>query len=257
MAKAHGPKGKGSFRESHRAKGLLGVIVPCFNEEKTVLKVLERVRAALKEFGGAEVVVVDDGSTDGTFKLLQRTPALFTSLLRHRSRQGKGACIVSALAVLHAKFVAIQDADTEYWPEDLPRVLEPLVEGRADVVYGRRPLGKDPLWRLLTADPAVLLYSLLVRALTGLPVTDMATCYKAFRKDILKGMRFRELGFAWDAEVTVLLGLKRMGIRFLEVPVRYNPRTWSEGKKLKLQDAFAFLRTILSTWLSRSFEGKV
>lgn len=223
----------------------VSVVFPCLNEKDSVILVLERVKSALAQFGGGEVVAVDDGSTDGTLELLASRPDLYTTLIRHKATEGKGAAVRDALSVVSGDVVLIQDADNEYWPEDFPVILKPFLENRADVIYGRRPLGTGPWWRPLAVDPALRVYSWLVRRFTALPVWDVATCYKAFRLDVLKKLVLKETGFAWDAEVTVRLGAVR-NLRYEEVPVRYTPRSWNDGKKLRLWHGLRYLWVILA-----------
>ena len=253
-----GERQERAAKGKRRAHPRIGVIVPCFNEETYVIQILERVKRALSALGAPEIIVVDDGSTDESYALLYARPDLFSFLIRHRRRVGKGASIASAIRYLSASFVVVQDADTEYFPEDLPALFGPLLEGKADVVYGRRKAVKRVLWRFFGVDPCLFFFSWLVRARTGLAVHDVATCYKAFRSEVLKGLKFRQSGFSWDAEVTVRLS-SFPGIRFLEVPVRYNPRTWAEGKKIQPRDAIEFFRTIVTTCnkvrKTRSHEG--
>jgi glycosyltransferase involved in cell wall biosynthesis len=216
--------------------------------------VLERVKAALAAFSGSEVIVVDDGSNDGTTEFLASRPDLYGTLIRHTNSEGKGAAVRDALTAVSGDVILIQDADNEYWPEDFRVILQPFLDDRADVIYGRRPLGTGPWWRRVAIDPALCLYSWLVRRFTGLPVWDVATCYKAFRACILKELVVREDGFAWDAEVTVKLGAIA-NLRYEEVPVRYTPRSWAAGKKLRLRHGVRYLWVIVvcgtQVWLKR------
>ena len=237
----------------------VSVIVPCLNEKGSVLPILERVKAAFHGFASAEVIVVDDGSTDGTHEQLLAYPELYTHLLRHENARGKGAAIATALNLISGDTVVIQDADTEYWPEDLPLVLGPILRKDADVVYGRRPSGTGSVRRRLTFGAGVLLFSFLARHLTSLPIHDIATCYKAFRTEVLHRLSFREKGFAWDAEVTARLAAFD-GLRLLEIPIRYAPRTRIQGKKLRFWHGFRYgwvlLTVAIRSRLARSSRGQ-
>lgn len=211
--------------------GVLGVVVPCYNEAGTIEELLRRV---LAQPVVAAVVVVDDGSSDESWARLQPWPGrdARVRLVRHERNQGKGAAIRSALATLSTPWLIIQDADLEYDPRDYSRLLAPLVEGKADVAYGSRftaqPLPSSPWWhrwgnRVLTW---------LTNRVTGLCLTDEATGYKLVPRTLLQRLELRENGFGFCPELTAKLA--HSGVRIVEVPVQYHSRRRSEGKKIRL-----------------------
>ena|GEM_PF-107761 len=220
----------------------LGVIVPCYNEAATLDTLLAKVLARPET---AEVVVVDDGSTDASPAKLEawaaRDPRV--RVARHDANRGKGAAIQTALPHLRSPFVVIQDADLEYDPDDYPRLLRPLLEGRADAVYGTRwcpgACTETPFWHRWGNR----LLSWLARKITGLPITDEATGYKAFRRELLVRLELRESGFGFCPEVTAKLA--RLGARVVEVPIRYQGRTRAEGKKIRWHDGWGAVRCLL------------
>ena len=220
----------------------LSILVPLYNEEEFVAEVLERVVAApLPDGMGREIIVVDDGSTDGSAEAVEavaeRHPGLIR-LVRHARNQGKGAAVRTAIAQATGEFSIIQDADLEYDPRDYPKMLKPLVEGRADVVYGSR--------FMTSGERRVLYYwhSIANRLLTAvcnlvsdLNLSDMETCYKAFRTELVRSIPLRSNRFGIEPELTVKLA--RREARIYETPVSYYGRTYEEGKKIGIKDAFA------------------
>ena len=233
----------------------VSVIVPCYNERESVIGTLQRVQESLATFGQTQVIVVDDGSTDGSGDLLDRSAEFFTILVRHERNVGKGAAIRTGLKHAQGEVVLIQDADSEYWPEDYPQLVEPILKGEADAVYGRRVTRDPRARRALAYSGSVRFFSWLVRLLSRLPVRDVATCYKAFRREILQEVDCLERGFSWDVEVTLKIARQRH-VRFREVEIRYSPRTHAEGKKLRWWHGIRYLWTILRhgvpTWLQRT-----
>ena len=221
---------------------LLTVIVPVYNEESTVGELLKRVVAAPYD---KDLVVVDDGSTDGTAEVLagwEGHPQI--QLLQHSKNRGKGAAIRKGLELARGRFVIIQDADLEYDPQDYPLLIEPLLGGEAQVVYGSRALDRDPdsrrTWCLFRLGVSLLSFS--SRLLYGARVTDEATCYKAFPMSVLRKMELVCERFEFCPEVTAKAC--RLGLRITEVPIRYEPRSVAEGKKILWTDgmqAFAVL----------------
>jgi len=218
---------------------LLSVVVPVYNERRTIDELLHRVLAAPYE---KQVIVVDDGSTDGTVEMLEKWeehPRV--ELLQHSKNGGKGAAIRTGLAHAEGRFTIIQDADLEYDPQDYPRVIEPLLSGEAEVVYGSRYLRKagearQP-WRLLRLGVSVL--NAVVRLLYGARLTDEATCYKAFPTAVLRSMDLQCERFEFCPEVTAKAC--RMGLAITEVPIRYEGRTIQAGKKIRWTDGAAAL----------------
>jgi glycosyltransferase involved in cell wall biosynthesis len=219
----------------------LSVVIPVYNEEATVLQILARVRAIPLE---TEIIVVDDASTDRTRSCLEELRGSSgLQLVFKPQNEGKGAALRTGFAAATGDVVVIQDADLEYDPCDIPEVIRPIVEGRADVVYGSRFLGDEP------QDPS-LLHRLINRALTessncftGLSLTDMETCYKAFRRDVVQDLPLRQNRFGFEPEVTAKLA--RRGYSVVERPIRYNARGYADGKKIGVRDAFNALYCIV------------
>ena len=219
----------------------LSVVVPVFNEAATIRQVLRRVRNIDLPL---ELVVVDDCSTDGTREVLQSLSGCseLRVILKDRN-EGKGAALRTGFQAATGTVVVVQDADAEYDPQDLPAVIKPIVLGEADVVYGSRFLGDEPQdrsWMHRLINRALTEASNL---LTGLRLTDMETCYKAFRRDVLRDLPLQQNRFGFEPEVTAKLA--RRGHRIHEVPIRYEPRSYAEGKKIGWRDAFNALYCIL------------
>ena len=221
----------------------LAVIIPCYNEVDNIEAVLQRVQAT----GLAdEIIIVDDGSGDGTSEVLARIAdeghAGLQVLLMERN-QGKGAALRRGFAAASADLLLIQDADLEYDPRDYPLLLQPLQEGIAPVVYGSRFLGGPRkamyFWNMVANKSLTLLTNVLYNAI----LSDMMTCYKLFRRELLADMTLRADGFDFEPEVTAKV-LKR-GIHIYEVPISYNGREWAEGKKIRASDSLPVLWTLL------------
>jgi glycosyltransferase involved in cell wall biosynthesis len=227
---------------------LLTVIVPVYNEAATIAQLLAHVLAAPVP---KQVVIVDDGSDDGTSDLLQKWIGhREVVLLRHAHNRGKGAAIRTALAYARGRFTLIQDADLEYFPGDYPSLLEPLLRGEAQVVFGSRYLAHTG-HAAATARwcrYGVGLLNLCVRLLYGVRLTDEATCYKVFPTDLLRAMDLRCERFEFCPEVTAKAC--RMGLPIVEVPIRYRPRGRAAGKKLRCYDGIQALGNL---WKWRSW----
>ncbi|GAB4215955.1 MAG: glycosyltransferase family 2 protein [Sandaracinaceae bacterium] len=215
---------------------LLSVVMPCYNERATIHASLERVLACGVE--PLEVVVVDDGSSDGTRDLLTRGPALDprVRVVLHGRNQGKGAALRTGFREARGRFVIVQDADLEYDPQDYPALLRPLLADRADVVFGTRFAGGEH--RVLYFWHAVgnRILTTLSNMVTDLNLTDMETCYKVFRREVLDQIELRENRFGIEPELTAKVA--GLGVRIYEVPISYHGRTYAEGKKIGLKDAF-------------------
>jgi glycosyltransferase involved in cell wall biosynthesis len=225
-----------------KSKKLLSIIVPVYNEEKTVRDILRRVAAAKVPGLRKEIWVVDDASTDGTRKEILRSRVPGVHLLEHPVNRGKGAAVRTAIPHTRGDFVIIQDADLEYDPSEYASMLGPLVQGYADAVYGSRFLGIRRVFlfwhyvanRLLTFTTNILYDTIL---------TDMETCYKAFRGDLLRSLHLRENRFGFEPEVTAKI-LKRH-IRLYECPITYRGRDFEEGKKITWLDGVVALFVLL------------
>ena len=216
---------------------LLSVIVPVYNERNTVAEILRRIRAVELPLP-LEVVVVDDGSTDGTGKVLSALQDSTVMVVTHPANRGKGAAVRTGMASARGDLVLIQDADLEYDPDDWPRLLDPVLKGKAQVVYGSRFTGerramRPAQWlgnRMLTLTANVLYRSTL---------SDMETCYKLFDRSVLEGITVESDGFDFEPEITAKV--LRRGYRIYEVPISYAGREISEGKKISWRDGLPSL----------------
>ena len=207
------------------------VLVPALNEEDTIAEVVDRLLALPLS---KQVIVIDDGSTDQTPQILQKYKDQIT-ILTNPARSGKGAAIVKALPYATGKVVIIQDADLEYLPEEIPKLVEPILKGQANVVYGTRFSEGLPKSMALPNKLVNILLALSVRAGYWQRITDEATCYKAVRRDLLMGMDLQCKRFEFCPEVTAKA--IRMGQRILEVPIHYEARSKAAGKKIRWTDA--------------------
>jgi glycosyltransferase involved in cell wall biosynthesis len=215
---------------------LLSVLVPVYNEEDTVAVIVDRIRAAPYN---TEIICVDDCSTDGTKAILAKLLAdgkIHQAIYQERNR-GKGAAVRAAIAASHGDIVIVQDADLEYNPADWPALFEPLIEGRADAVFGSRFLGGTH--RVLYYWHAVgnSLLTTLSNMFSNLNLSDMECCYKAVRGELARSLELRSERFGFEPEITARLA--RMNARIFEVPVSYSGRTYLEGKKITWRDGFA------------------
>lgn len=217
------------------------VIIPAYNEKQTIEEILRRVQSTGIAF---EVIVVDDGSRDGTREILQSLNGKGNvRVLLHEKNLGKGAAVVTGIQAAHGDVLLIQDADLEYDPRDIPRLLEPIKEGIADVVYGSRFLGgpRRPVmfWHMVANKVLTLMTNILYNNI----LTDMETGYKVFRREVVQGMQIKARRFDFEPEFTAKI-LKRR-VRLYEVPISFNPRDYEDGKKIGLKDAFAAVWTLL------------
>ncbi len=226
---------------------MLTVVIPAFNEVKTIERVLERVRAApLPDGVDLEIVVVDDASTDGTQAKLEELTAsgeVAFKLVKHGENQGKGAALRSGFAAATGDFVLVQDADLEYHPRDYPVLLQPLLEEGADVVYGSRFLGGPHRVLFFWHYQGNKLLTLMSNMFTDLNLSDMETGYKVFRKEVLDKLTLNSNRFAIEPEMTAKVAKQR--VRIYEVPISYAGRTYAEGKKIGWKDGVAAVWAIV------------
>ncbi len=221
-----------------RGNGCVSVIVPVYNEAAHVDEILQAVHASPVK---KEIIIVDDGSTDGTREKLKALPPIDdVTIVFHEKNCGKGAAIRTALAHARGEYVLIQDSDLEYDPQDYAALLKPLEEGQANVVYGRRP---DRPERGLRFFLGAKLLTHLTNLLYGAGIHDEATCYKVFRRSLLSQIELECRRFEFCPEVTAKLS--RMGERIAEVPISYNPRSAVEGKKIRYSDGWLAIWTLL------------
>jgi glycosyltransferase involved in cell wall biosynthesis len=219
---------------------LLSVVMPVYNELATIDEIIPRVLAVPMRI---ELIVVDDCSVDGTRQRLQELQREhgFTLLLQERN-QGKGAALRRGFAAVSGDIVAIQDADLEYSPEEFPQLAELIVEGRADVVYGSRFLGRHRVF-LFTHYLGNRVLTLLTNILYNTMLTDMETCYKVMRREVLQSLQLQANGFGIEPEITAKI-FKR-GYRVYEVPITYDGRSYEEGKKIGWKDGVVALWVLL------------
>ena len=229
----------------------LSILIPVYNERSVVERSLSQVlQAPLPENIKRELVIVDDCSTDGTFAILQRLASEHPEirLYRHEFNQGKGAAVRSAISFANGDFCLIQDADLEYDPSEYPRLLRPLLDGRADAVFGSRYLSSEqsrilPFWHSMINKGLTLVSNMFC----NLNCTDMETCYKVFRTDLLKSIPIRSDRFGFEPEITMKCAKRKL--RVYEVPISYHGRTYEEGKKIGWKDGVKAFGVILKYWL--------
>ncbi len=224
----------------------LSIIIPVFNEASTIGEIIEKVRAV--DLGGLdkEIIVVNDGSSDDTRAQLRPYEAGVPDVQVHHSQVnlGKGASVRIGFSLARGDIVTIQDADLELDPAEYRRLVEPIVRGEADVVFGSRFLGRAGVQGSLPFYLANRGLSMLTNVLFGSRLTDIETCYKLFRKDVLKSLTLRASRFEIEPEVTAQV--LKQGFRIVELPIGYNPRSRNEGKKISWRDGFVAVQTLLS-----------
>jgi glycosyltransferase involved in cell wall biosynthesis len=221
----------------------LSVVIACYNEAATIEEVVDAVVRA--PFPDKEIIVVDDFSSDGTREILRdRVAPRISKVIYHSVNLGKGAALRSAIREATGDVVIVQDADLEYDPEEYPKVINPILENKADVVYGSRFIGSEPhrvvyFWHRVGNG----LLTLLSNMFTNLNLTDMETCYKAFRREVIQSIAIEENRFGFEPEITAKMA--RKGVRIYEVGISYHGRTYKEGKKINWKDGCRALYCIL------------
>jgi len=218
------------------------VIIPCYNEVGTIEQIIEAVLCS--PYAAKEIIVVDDCSTDGTREILQkRVAAKVSRIIYQPFNQGKGAALREAIRISSGDVIIIQDADLEYDPNEYTKMLQPIISDKADVVFGSRFMGGEPhrvvyFWHRVGNG----LITLISNMLTNLNLTDIETCYKAFRREIIQSITIEEDRFGFEAEITAKVA--KLKCRIYEVGISYYGRTYEEGKKIHWQDGFRALYCI-------------
>ncbi len=229
----------------------LSVVMPVYNERATLLSVLEKVKRAPFD---KEIIIVDDGSTDGTRELLRTLNEDGIRVLYHERNRGKGAALRTGFKEVRGDIVIVQDADMEYDPKEYPKLLEPILDGRADVVYGSRFLGGPHRVLFFWHYAGNKILTLFSNMLTNLNLTDMETCYKAFRREVLEDLDLKSNRFDIEPEITVKVA--RAGYRVYETPISYSGRDYREGKKITWRDVFPAVWALIRFRFLERYEQK-
>lgn len=217
---------------------LLSVIVPVYNEAKTIRQILERINSVNID---KEIIVIDDGSFDGTEKILREIKYNNLKIIHHSSNRGKGAAFLTCLSQAQGEFIIIQDADLEYDPNDYLKLIEAIKEDNTDIVLGAR--FKEGYHGLLIHSLGNRLLTGLLNFLFNLKLNDCFTCYKLFRKDTINILNLKEQSFTIETEIVAKAAKK--GLRIVEIPISYSPRAYSEGKKIRCRDGIRAIKSII------------
>jgi glycosyltransferase involved in cell wall biosynthesis len=216
----------------------LSVVIPAYNEKSTIEEIIRRVQAV--DVGmDKEIVVVDDGSADGTRDILRRLASENIRIFFHEKNTGKGGALQTGFSEARGDIVLVQDADLEYDPREYPKLLEPILDGRADVVYGSRFLGGTHRVLYFWHSVGNRILTMFSNMVSNLNLTDMETCYKVFRREVLQKIRLKSGRFGIEPEITIKVA--KLKCRVYEVPISYAGRDYSEGKKIGWKDGVAAL----------------
>ena len=226
----------------------VSVIIPCFNEKQTLKKILEKVQNSKIKI--QEIIIIDDCSTDGTIQILKSIKNPLIKIYYHSQNRGKGAALRTGFSKAEGDICIVQDADLEYDPDDYPRLIKPILDDKADVVFGSRFQGGSPhrvvyFWHRIGNG----FLTLLSNVLTDLDLSDMETCYKVFKREIIQSIRIKEDRFGFEPEITAKIA--KMNLRVYEVGIAYYGRTYSEGKKITWKDGIRAIYCILKYNLFR------
>jgi len=220
----------------------ISIIIPCYNEYSTIKKILDKINN--QKIFDKEIIVIDDCSSDGTIEILSNLKDQINSLTLNKKNYGKGYCIKKGIEIASGDIILIQDADLEYDPNDYEKLLKPIMNNNADVVYGSRFIGSDQkrvlfFWHSLGNKFLTLLSNMF----TNLNLTDMECCYKAFKTEVIKNINLKENRFGFEPEITAKISKK--DIRIYEVGIKYFGRKYSEGKKITWKDGFRAIYCII------------
>ena len=227
----------------------LSIVIPCYNESKTIHHLVNSVKAS--PYPNKEIIIVDDYSTDGTREELKNVlESQIDTIIYHQTNQGKGAALRTGIKAATGEIIIIQDADLEYDPNEYPKLVQPILDGKADVVYGSRFIGSEPhrvlfYWHRVGNQ----ILTTLSNMFTNLNLTDMETCYKVFKAEIIKNIQIEENRFGFEPEITAKIA--KQHCRIYEVGISYYGRTYEEGKKINWKDGIKAIHCILKYNLFR------